>query len=349
MEPKLENYMIYFPARRFGILATLAAMVAVALAACSDAEPSAEELTFMAGFKPQANLPFVAAYVAQEKGYFEEQNLDVEIQHSNGEHLQLLTTGRVDVTTADAGSVLKRRADPGVPIKAIALFGQKGQQAFAVLEESGIDSPQDWEGKTFGYKISLPPGYTAILEAAGVDREEIEEVRVGFDPRILIEERVDILAVYKSNEPNVLRKLGKSVRVFDPSEFGAPTLGLTYIATEDKIEQQPEALRRFLKATIKGLEFAFDNPSEAVDIVLQYAPEEERDHMRYMLETEMEDAVSPVTRDLGLGRMTLDQWQAFHDFLVDHGALENEIDVGNALDDGLLAAAYDENGRLRWP
>ena len=156
-------------------------------AACSDEETAARPVTFMAGFKPQANLPFVAAYVAQDKGYFTEQGLVVDIKHSTGEHLNLLMSGDVDFTTADANSVLKRRVDPELPIVAVALFGQQGQQAFVSLGESGIQTPKDWEGKTFGYKISVPPDYLAILEAAGVDRSKIQEVRVGFDPRILTE------------------------------------------------------------------------------------------------------------------------------------------------------------------
>ena len=111
-------------------------------------EVPARKVVFMAGFKPQANLPFVAAYVAQEKGYFREQNLDVEIRHaSSGEHLKLLMAGDVDFTTADSASVLKRRSDPGLPIVAFALFGQRGQQAFVALQDSGIDSPSDWEGQ----------------------------------------------------------------------------------------------------------------------------------------------------------------------------------------------------------
>ena len=61
--------------------------------ACGDNEvdEAPDKLVFMAGFKPQANLPFVAAYVAQEQGYFAEQDLEVEIRHaSSGEHLKLL-------------------------------------------------------------------------------------------------------------------------------------------------------------------------------------------------------------------------------------------------------------------
>ena len=163
--------------------------LALAAVACGESEP--DKVVFMAGFKPQANLPFVAAYVAQEEGFFEEQGLEVEILHSTrGQHLQLLLAGDVDFTTAAAASVLKRRSDPEVPIVAVALFGQRGQQAYMALRRSGIESLDDWEGKTFGYKISVPPDYLAMLEEAGVDRSTITEVNAGFDPRVLTEGKV---------------------------------------------------------------------------------------------------------------------------------------------------------------
>lgn len=306
-------------------------------------------MVFMAGFKPQANLPFVAAYVAQEKGYFKEQGLEVEILHaSSGEHLQLLMSGDVDVTTADATSVLKRRSDPGLPITAFALFGQRGQQGFVALESSGIRSPADWEGHTFGYKFSQPPHYLALLDSQGVDRSTIKEVRVGFDPRVLTEGRVDILAIFKSNEPDTIRRLGFEVVVWDPEDFGVPSLGLTYITREEDLRNEAERYERFLKATLKGLRFAMDNREETLDIVLKYAPGEVREHQAFMLETELRDAVGPVTRELGMGWMKDDQWRALYEQLIEFEALPGPFDYETAYTDDILRAVY-EDGSLRWP
>lgn len=328
-------------------LALILAMAFI-LASCTEEEALPKKVTFMAGFKSQANLPFVAAYVAEEMGYFREQGLDVRIMHSTGEHLQLLMAGDVDFTTADANSVLKRRADPGLPIVAFALFGQRGQQAFVALKESGIRSPKDWEGKTFGYKISVPPDYLAILKANGVDRSKIKEVRVGFDPRILIDRKVDILAVFKSNEPYTLRRLGFEVDVFDAASYGVPTLGLTYITREALIEEDPDTVQRFLKATIKGLEFAFNNTEETLDIVQKYAGKEDREHMRFMLLTEKGDAVSPVTEKYGLGWMTELQWRDFQDVLLEYGALAKPVDLRSVYTDRFLRESYI-GGQLKWP
>ena len=312
------------------------------------ARASPSPLRSWPGSEPQANLPFVAAYVAEEKGYFEEQGLNVEIRHSTGEHLNLLMAGEVDFTTVDANSVLKRRADPGLPIVAIALFGQRGQQAFLALSDSGISAPKDWEGKTFGYKVSIPPDYLAILEAEGVDRSRIQEVRVGFDPRVLTEGQVDVLAAFKSNEPNIIRGLGLDVNVFDAADYGVPTLGLTYIVRQEQIDEDSDTVERFLKATMKGLEFAAANTEETLDIVLKYAEGADREHMRFMLEAEFADAVSPHTDANGLGWMTEDQWQEFHDSLIKYGALPGSQDVSSAFTDEFLEDIY-EDGKVKWP
>src|SRR5437588_11337434 len=82
-------------------------------------QPALRTVRFMAGYKPQANLPFVAVYVAQANGYFADEGLQAEITHATGqgEHLKLLLQGTLDVITASADEVLARRAD-GVPVVA---------------------------------------------------------------------------------------------------------------------------------------------------------------------------------------------------------------------------------------
>jgi ABC-type nitrate/sulfonate/bicarbonate transport system substrate-binding protein len=306
---------------------------------------------FMAGYKPQANLPFVGVYVAREKGFFKEQNLEVEILHSagQGEHLKLLLAGHIQFTTANAESVLKQIADADAPISAIALIGQKSEQAYAVLADSGINSPRDWEGRTVGYKVYPSPEYLAILKAAGVDRSKIKEVSVGFDPRILLERKVDVYPLFISNEPYLLRKFGADIRLFDASQYGVPTLGLTYIVRRDLIKEDPDLIERFLKAALKGLYYAFDNEAEAVDIVMKYAPREDKDHMAYMLRTEKARALTELTRARGLGWMTYEQWRALHDMLAEFKGISKPIDVNLAFTDEFLKRIYDGQGRLRWP
>jgi len=178
----------------------------------------------MPGYKPQASLPFVGVYVAEEKGFFAAQNLKVEIQPSpgQGQHLQLTAAGKVQVTTQDAAVMLQRRADPGLPLVSIALIGQTGQQAYAALASSGFKTPKDWEGHTVGYKGTPPPDLLALIDAAGADKSKIQLVNVGFDPRLLVEGKVDVYPVFKSNEPYQIKSWGYDITLWDAAQYGVP-------------------------------------------------------------------------------------------------------------------------------
>jgi ABC-type nitrate/sulfonate/bicarbonate transport system substrate-binding protein len=292
----------------------------------------------MAGYKPQANLPFVGVYVAQAKGFFAARNLNVSIEHSpgSGQHLQLVSQGKVQVTTQDAAVLLKRRSEPGLPLVSIGLIGQTGQQAFAALKSSGFTSPRDWEDHIVGFKGTPPPDVFALIKAAGADLNKIELVNVGFDPRILTEGNVDVYPVYKSNEPYMMQQWGYEIDLWDAADYGIPSIGLTYVTSEETLATQSDMLSRFLDAAFEGILYAEKNPDEAVEIVLKYAgPETDRDHMRFMLDSELKDLRSPITAENEIGWHDLQQWQALVDLLVEYETMQ-PIDVSKAFTNDLL-------------
>jgi ABC-type nitrate/sulfonate/bicarbonate transport system substrate-binding protein len=349
--------------RRFGLL-LLALFLTVALA-CGDSDdtttpdpgaassggtapatPAAppRKVTFQAGFKPQANLPFVAVYVAQDTGLFAAEGLDVEIQHSSGQdaHLTLLAANRIQFSTTVASTILKNVAKPGLPLQAIALFGQRGDTVLVALAGSGIASPKDFEGKTVGYKVFPAPEYLALLQAAGVDRDKVQEVGVGFDPRILTEGRVDVLPVFRSNEPDTLRRLGFELTMWDPADHGVPTLGVTYVVNSDWANDNQDTVVRFLRATMKAVAWIQAHRDEAVEITLRYAPQEQREHQRYMLDVELESAQSDITRQNGIGWMTEQQWSALQDSLVEYNAIDRPVDVRKVFTTEYLSQVYKD-------
>jgi len=304
--------------------------------------PPKQSLIFMPGYKPQASLPFVGAYVAKEKGFFEEQGLDVTIQHSpgKGEHLQMVATGKVHVTTQDAAIMLMRRAEPGLPLVSFALIGQQGQQAYAALSSSGLKTPKDWEGHTVGYKGAPPPDLQALINAAGAHAEKVQLVNVGFDPRLLTEGKVDVYPVYKSNEPYLIKQWGYDLTLWKVEDYAIPSLGLTYVTSEETLKNQPEMLTRFLRGALKGIEYARSHPDDAVQVVMKYTgPETDTAHMRFMLDAELADAESPLTKEHGLGWQTQEQWQAMADMLVKYQAMP-AVNVDEAFTTKILEAAY---------
>ncbi len=319
---------------------------ATTAAATATPTPKPEQVTFMAGFRPQANLPFVAAYVAQEKGFFRDEALEVDIKHSGGgdEHIQLLLGGRLDFTTHLASSVLQQRTqEPRLPLVSFVLWGQRSPAGFVTLKESGIDTVKKFEGKRYGFKQRVTPEYLATLEAQGTDRSKINEVSVGFDPAILVSGQVDILAVFLNNEPDTIRnRLGKEVNVFDPSALGVGTaLGLTYVATERTINERADVVHRFTRATLRGARYAIANPDEAVSIVLKRmdAGEDQRAHQRFLFDEDVRQAQNELTRAKGLGTSTLDQWRANAELLLKFGVVTTAPDPAKAFTSVFVDAA----------
>jgi ABC-type nitrate/sulfonate/bicarbonate transport system substrate-binding protein len=350
------------PVSRRAFLGATAAGSALFLAACATLRPPGQAasggaaakppkaLTFMAGYKPQANVSFVGVYVAQDMGYFREQGLDVTIKHSSGqgEEVKLLAAKQIQVITEIATDLIKHVAEEAVPFVSLAVLTQRGDEAIATLKASGIDAPKKLEGKTVGYKVVPTFEYLAMLKATGVDRAKIREVPVGFDPRVLTEGKVDALPVFKSNEPDVLRRLGFEVNVLDPDRYGVDVLGQLWVTHRDLLAADPDLFERFDKAALNGLSYAFAHPKEGIDIVMKYAPTEDRAHQEYMLATEKDSALTEQTSTRGLGWQTLDQWSRLQDGLVEFGLIKTKVDPATFFADQIQQRVY-QNGKLVWP
>ena len=333
----------YLRARRALSLLVLASLLvgAGALVACGeDDPPETRQVTFMAGFRAQANLPFVAVYVADAEGFFADEGLEVEIQHSSGqdEHLKLLLDGTVDFTTGTAAQAV-RRVQEGLPVQAIALFGQRGDQGYVSLADSGIETPADFAGHTVGFKAGVVPAELhALLAGAGLTVEDVELLAVGFDPRVFMEGGVDVYPVFLNNEPDTIRTAGVEINVIDPHDFDVPTLGLTFLATTDTLADGDVA-ERFLRATFRAVQWIQEHPDEAVEIVLRHAEGADAAHQRYLLDTDL----AAAQREDGLiGLSDAAAWEALVELLVQYEVMPAPVDVASVVDQSILERLYED-------
>ena len=339
------------PLRVF-LLAALAAVTlgsVLAAAACADEDETTggdvTPITFMAGFRPQANLAFVAVYVAVDQGFYADEGLEVNVQHSSGqdEHLKLLLDGEIDFTTGTAAQVIRRRAED-LPVRAVALYGQRGEQGYVALASSGIETPEDFRGHSVGFKAGVVPAELhALLATAGLTADDVELMGVGFDPRVFIEGQVDVYPVFLNNEPDTIRRAGVDINVIDPHDYGVPTLGLTLLTHANTVSERPDVVERFLRATLRGAEYASEHVDEAVEIVGEYADAADPEHQRFLLERDLSDA----ERADGMGRADPEQWQALQQLLIDYGVIDSEVDLATVFDGSFVDALYNDDGTLR--
>lgn len=316
---------------------TAAATEATEAASITDATPEPRDVVFMAGFRPQANLPFVAVYVAEAQGFFADEGLNVDIRHSSGgEHLQLLLEGEVDFITGTAAQVVRHRSED-LPLRAIALFGQRGDQGYVARAGEGIEGPADFEGHSVGFKGGVVPAeLLALLASVGLTEDDVQLQAVGFDPRVFTEGQVDVYPVFLNNEPDTIRGIGVDIEVIDPHDFGVPTLGLTMLARDETVRDDPELVDRFLRASMRGALYAAEHIDEAVEATLVYAEGADPEHQRFLLEQDL----AAAQRADGMGRSDLEQWRALADLLLEHGIIERDVDVGTVLDSTTIEALY---------
>jgi len=326
-------------------LALIAGLAAAISVACSgDDSGDALTMTYMAGFKEQANLPFVAVYVAEDQGFFADENLEVEIQHAGftGAHKGLVLSGEVDITTLPASEMLQIRANTGAPYVAVMLFGQRGDFGYAVLDSSGIESPADFAGRDVGFKGIVQAEFHAMLSAHGLTTDDMNMIDVGFNPVVLVEQQVEVYPVFLSNEPDTLsRNLNQEITVFEAADYGVLTLGVVYLVSEEFLEDETnrEKLTRFLRATVRAFEFSVDDPEAAIESTAKFLPEDpppDLVHERFILDVEIENALSDLTRANGVGWFTQQQFRALTDVLLEYEALDGDVDLEAALDRSFL-------------
>jgi ABC-type nitrate/sulfonate/bicarbonate transport system substrate-binding protein len=166
--------------------------------------------------------------------------------------------------------------------------------------------------------------------------DDVQVQAVGFDPRVFIEGQVEVYPVFLDNEPDTIRRAGVEIAVIDPHEYGVPTLGLTYLAHEGTLADDPELVERFLRATLRGARWASDHVDEAVEITLRFAEGADPAHQRFLLETDLANA----ERADGMGRSTPDQWEALAEVLLRYGVLDDPIDAPVVFDATAIERIY---------
>ena len=147
-----------------------------------------------------------------------------------------------------------------------------------------------------------------MIHAHGLTTDDLELVSTGYNPVVVAEGAIDVYPVFLSNEPDTLtRVIGVPIRVFEAADYGVPTLGVVYLVTEEFLEQEGnrDRVERFLRATLRAFQFALDDPAAAIESTRKFIPEEaDLEHERFILDTELANAVSPLTDQNGLGWFT---------------------------------------------
>jgi len=286
---------------------------ATALAALFAGSAMAETLTIRLDFSPWG--VHAGMHLADEKGWFEEAGLDVDIQDGKGttNTIQLVGSGQVDVGQVQLGLMALAREN-GLPLKSFAGWVRRGDLAVLVAEDSDIASVEDLAGKKLVTFAASPwvPYIDNFLAAGSLSRDDLSILMVA--PPAMVgtyaSGEVDgFMTVGPFGLPLVANSRPAKQILMDDAGVTFPSYGL--IEQEDTIDERREELARLAEFQQRAWEYIFDgNVEEAADAIIARRPDSNlnREVLIGQIEGYRSFFITERTRGLRFGLQSAEDW-----------------------------------------
>jgi len=277
--------------------------------------------------------PNVGFLLAKDKGYYSDAGLDVSITpgKGSGNTAQLVANKGTQIGFAD-GYASSNGISKGMNIKTIGSVFRRNPAAIMSLESSGIKSPKDLEGRS----LAMIAGsgqfqqWPAFVKGAGLDASKITIVNLA-PPSLgpaLISGKVDAIGAYvQSYLPIIEIQGGKKARVDWFADYGVNVVSNGIIAHTDLIKGDPELLRGFVAASIKGFLYGRQHPDEAAATVKKYSETANVDIIRGEFEVSWKTWVTPNTKGKPLGWGAEADWTSAISVLKQYGGVTAPLET----------------------
>ncbi len=306
--------------------AVLAVAAAAAMMTATAGAEELKEVTVILDYVPNTN--HTGLYVALDKGYYEEEGLDVEIiEPTDGATATLVAQqkGTFGISYQEDVTIALTAKDP-LPIKAIATIIQHNTSGFVSLADSGIESPADFEGKT--YAGWGGPGESAVLEAcmtqAGTDFSQLNVVISDGSGFEALGKSCDLMWFFEGWDCVIAEMNGCALNYMELRQLDERLDYYTpvIISSDAVLESDPEMVSAFLRATAKGYEDTIADPDGAAELLSAHAP----DYDVEMLKKSQEYLAGKFKEDTEVwGVMKDEVWDNYTSFLKEYGVIEEEL------------------------
>jgi len=258
--------------------AALLATAALAGTLPAQSASAADSVTLITDFGYNGRHSYF--FVAQDKGFYKEAGIDVKFVGGKGsvDAIKQVAAGNATFGFADAGSLVLSRANDNIPVKMVAVVYARPPQAIFCAADAGLKTPKDLEGKSVANPAggSIPDMFPAFAKAAGIDASKVNWVVAASSalPGLLASGKVPCVGQFTVGEPLLRAQAApKQLVRFAYSDPGLNFYGNGIIATDATIKSNPDLVRRFVAATIKGLKASIDAPADAGAIMNKAHPE----------------------------------------------------------------------------
>jgi NitT/TauT family transport system substrate-binding protein len=289
---------------------------------------------------PHYDSSFNAFLAAHDQGFYANEGIDVTFNLGNSETnpAKMVATGADEFGVLGGPDALLVAHSRDLPLVAVSVLHRNSDfPGIVTLKESGLTKVDDLEGKKIGFfygHISTDVIHS-LLSKENIDYTEID---VGSNYNQLITGQIDAEWVFRTTGILNLKDKGIELNFISPKDYGINTHGYTIFTTEKMIEENPEIIEKFLRATFKGILFSIREPEKATKSLLKKDP-----NLKFDLELkrwkEFSQPMSKTTK-FPPGYMDDEMFQETYDRLEELGVLRDSFDVQEAYTTQFLDEIY---------
>ena len=324
--------------------AVLLALVAVGLSFGTG--HAADKVTIVLDFTISGyHAPF---FVAQDKGYFAEQGLEVSINrgYGSGDTVKKVAAGVADVGFNHPAPLIIANAEGGNLRSVMGYLNQEMCATYSAVEHANVRVPKDIEGKVWGG----PPGdvctimLTALAEKTGFDLGKVRMQQMDAPQRLpmLATGQIGVTGSFFDKDilfRKALEQAGKKLATFRYSQYMSMySNGVT--VTQTTIDRRPALVGKVVTALLKGFKATVANPAEAAAIVSKLHPEIDKEYVRASVDTLLEGMWDETTKAKGIGILDARKMQDTRDAVVKYWKLKTEPPLDQIYTNRFIEAAH---------
>jgi ABC-type nitrate/sulfonate/bicarbonate transport system substrate-binding protein len=212
---------------------------------------------------------FAGYYAAQQRGYYKEEGLDIQIIQGGKtiSPIEVVSSGKAEFGIYDPEILIKNPKDN--PLTAVFATLQSSPYGVLSLPESGIRRPSDLVGKKIlsagdqGWSI-----FKAIMLKEGIAIDRTQIIPRNKDSEELIDGTADAVISYYTSQPTRLRDMGVDPSIMKPLDYGVDFYGDVVFTSRKFAEESPEVVEAFNRATRRGWEYALSHKEKMADHIL---------------------------------------------------------------------------------
>ena len=292
---------------------------------------------------------FAGFYLAQEKGYYSQENIRVTFLEGEKDLaiVQRIVYGQADFGVIAPESILTARSQ-GQPVTAIAAIYRQSPVVYVALSDLGIRRPRDFLGTTVatldasGSQQDFQLQFYIMVKRLGLDISKMK--LIAWDPNYatFYDGEARVTACYSSSSLLAMRQKGLKLNLIWPSDYGAYFYSDLVVTGDRLIAANPGLAVRFLRATLRGWQDAIEDYQQAVPVILKYARDKDPQLQAAMMEAQL-----PLvhTGEDHIGWMKAEDWRAMYKLLQDYDLLTKPFDVNLSYTMRFLEEIYGRGAR----